>query len=118
MSLLLTPWASLIVSLVFTAAVDTFLWCANGFSTVFCSLWLVTFHISWWLAVVVLRMAEGLTVEALSHWTGVLKFFPFDNTMAEFVDLKDFAYVRTWSEGDYNYWIFGYYSVSCFICFG
>jgi hypothetical protein len=63
-------------------------------------------------------MAEILTVETLSHWSGVFKFFPFDDTMAKFVDLKDFAYVGARRENNYKYWIFGNDCVYSFICFG
>jgi hypothetical protein len=63
-------------------------------------------------------VSERFAVETLSHWSGVFKFLPFDNTMAKFVDLKDFAYVGAWRECNYKYWIFGYDCVSSFVCVG
>ena len=55
-------------------------------------------------------MTERLAVKALSHGSGVFVFLPFDNTMAEFMDLKYFAHVCARGEGDYKYWVFGYNS--------
>ena len=38
-------------------------------------------------------MTKELAGEPLSQRSGFLKFFPFDNTMAEFMNLEHFAYV-------------------------
>jgi hypothetical protein len=45
-------------------------------------------------------MTKGLAVEALSHGMGVFKLLPFDNTMAEFMNLEHFAYVCVRGKGD------------------
>ena len=56
-------------------------------------------------------MTKGLAVEALSHGSGVFKFFPLDHTMAEFMNLEHFAYVCVRGEGNYKYWVFSYDSM-------
>jgi hypothetical protein len=53
-------------------------------------------------------MAEGLAVETLAHWARVTEFLPSDNTMAEFMDLKDMTYVSARREGKHKDRIFGH----------
>jgi hypothetical protein len=67
---------------------------------------LIAFDTFSWFATVIRRVAEILTVEALSHWSGVF---------AKFVDLKYFAYIGACRESN---WMFGNECVSGFICFG
>jgi hypothetical protein len=74
-------------------------------------MWLVAFDTLRWFATEVGGMTKGLTVEALSHGSGVFKFLPFDNTVAEFMNLEHFAYVCVRREGDYKYWVFSYDSM-------
>jgi hypothetical protein len=103
---------------VFAATVDTFRWCANGLCTVFCRMSLVTFDTYCRFATVVGGMAKGLAVETLFHWSGVSEFFPCDNTMTKFMDLKDLVHVGARRECNYKYWIFGYDCTCCFVSFG
>ena len=69
--LLLIPGASGEVCGMFATAVDAFRWYVDRFCTVLCGMGLVTFDTSRGFTTIIRRMAEGLAVEALSHWTGV-----------------------------------------------
>ena len=72
---------------------------------------LVTFDALGQFATEVGRVTKGLAVETLSHRTGVFKFFPCDNTMAEFMNLEHFANVSGRGEGNYKYGVFNYDSL-------
>ena len=62
-------------------------------------------------------MTKILAIEALLHGSGIFKIFPFDNTMAEFMNLEHFAYVYIWGEGDYKYRVFSCDNMCDPVCF-
>jgi hypothetical protein len=74
-------------------------------------MWLVAVDTLGWFATEVRGLTKVLTVEELSHGSGVFKLLPFDNTMAEFMNLEHFAYVCVREKGDYKYWVFSYESM-------
>ena len=72
---------------------------------------LVTFDALRRFATEVGRVTKGLAVETLTHRTGVFKFFPCDDTMAEFMNLEHFANVSGRGEGNYKYGVLNYDSL-------
>jgi len=92
--------------------------CQQVFFAVLGCMWLVTFDTLRRFATEVGGMTKRLAVEALLYRSGVSKFFPFDNTMAEFMNLEHFAYVYIWGEGDYKYWVFSCDNMCDLVYFG
>ena len=88
------------------AAIGTFWKGASRFFAVLGCMGLVTFDTLRRFATEVGGITKRLAVEALLHRSGVFKFFPFDNTVAEFMNLEHFAYFYIWGEGDYKYRVF------------
>ena len=93
------------------AAVGTFWRGTSRFVAIFGCMLLVTFDALRWLATEVGGVTNGLAVETLTHRTGVFKFFPCGDTMAEFTNLEHFANVSGRGEGNYKYGVFNHDSL-------
>lgn len=79
---------------------------------------MVTFDALRWFATEVGGVTKGLAVETLTHRTGVFKFFPRDDTMGDFTNLKHFANVSGRGKGNYKYGVFNHDSLCDPVQFG
>ena len=83
---------------VLSSTVDTFWGGAGRFWAIFRCVLLIAFYALGGSAAEGWRLSERLAVETLADGSWVLIFFPFNYTMAQFMELENFSHISSWLE--------------------